>query len=61
MTRYRAEAYLRRLGAFEKVADLYDNNEMLQMALAAWIPEFEYPDHSHKTVRQILNIPEEFT
>lgn len=54
LSKYRAEAYLRRLGAFEKVCDLYDDDEMLQGALLALIPTFEYPDWSHRTIGEVL-------
>lgn len=51
---YRAEAYLRRLGAFETVGALYDDDEMLRGALHTLIPDFEYPDWSHKTIGTVL-------
>lgn len=54
MNRHRARAYLMRLGAHKKVADLYDDDEMLRMALSALIPDFEYPDWSHRTIGQVV-------
>lgn len=37
-----------------KLADLYDDNEDLADALSAVIVDFEYPDHAHKTIEQLL-------
>jgi hypothetical protein len=54
MSKYRAITYLRRLGANEVIGELYDDDEMLRMALDALIPEFEFPDWSHKTIGQVL-------
>ena len=54
MSRYRAESYLRRLGQFEVIADIYDDDEMLRGALAVTIEDFEYPDWSYKTIGDIV-------
>lgn len=37
------------------LADVYDQDEALSQALCTLIDDFEYPDWSHKTVRQIFN------
>jgi len=37
-----------------KVCAYYDSDEAFSEVLNALIPNFEYPDHSHKTVQQIL-------
>lgn len=37
-----------------KIADLYDDNEDLADALSVVIKDFEYPEHSHKTVSALL-------
>ncbi|MBA1280252.1 hypothetical protein [Stutzerimonas stutzeri] len=37
-----------------KIADFYDDNEELADALNRVIDDFEYPDHSHKTVASLL-------
>lgn len=37
-----------------KLADLYDDNEDLAEALDVVINDFEYPDHSHKTIEVLL-------
>lgn len=51
----RAESYLKTCGHLDsaKLAEVYDDDEMLRLALATLIPGFEYPDHSHLTVGQI--------
>jgi hypothetical protein len=54
MSKYRAEAYLRRLGAHEVIYDIYDSDEMLQSALISTIPNFEFPDWSYKTIGDVL-------
>lgn len=54
MSRYRAEAYLRRMGASEVIATVYDYDEMLRGALIATIPNFEYPDWSYQTIGAVL-------
>ena len=51
----RAETYLKtRLLGSEKVADLYDDDEMLREALSTLFPDFEYPDFSYMTIDQVL-------
>lgn len=37
-----------------KIAELYDDNEDLADALNLVINDFEYPDHSHKTVAALV-------
>ena len=49
----RAEDYLRHYGpGSAKIAETYDDDEMLRMALSTLFPGFEYPDFSHLTVEQ---------
>lgn len=53
----RSQSALRTLESFAsrtKVADLYDNEETLQEALATCFPEFEYPDFSHLTMQEVV-------
>lgn len=51
----RAEAFLEQYGAGSlKLAELYDDDEMLRSALATLFPGFEYPDFSHLTLSEIL-------
>ena len=38
----------------EKIADIYDDNADVSAALNYLIEDFEYPDHSHKTVKAVL-------
>jgi hypothetical protein len=54
MSKYRAESYLRRLGAHEVISDLYDDDDFLSSALISTIPGFEYPDWSYKTIGDVL-------
>lgn len=54
MTKYRACAYLKRLFPSEKVSELYDDDEMLRMALSTLLPGFEYPDVAHLTIGEVL-------
>jgi hypothetical protein len=49
----RAEAYLARIANSDRLADVYDDDEMLQSALAVLFPDFEYPDFSHLTLAEI--------
>ncbi len=50
----RAEHYLRDCGPDStKLAEVYDDDEMLRMALAVLIPGFEYPNHSYQTLGQL--------
>lgn len=53
MNLLRAEAYLQRLGGGEKLLDIYEDDEMLQNALAVLLPGFEFSDISHLTVRDL--------
>jgi hypothetical protein len=55
LSKYRAEAYLKRLGLDKKVSELYDDDETFQGALLTLIPVFEYPNWSHRTVEEVLN------
>lgn len=50
----RAEAYVKQYPQFEKLADVYDDDEMLASALNTLIPQFEYPDFSHLTVGDVF-------
>jgi len=54
MSPYRAYKYLQRFMPSEKTSDLYDDDEMFADAINSLIPNFEYPDWSHKTVREVL-------
>ncbi|KWT98104.1 MULTISPECIES: hypothetical protein [unclassified Variovorax] len=49
----RAEAYLARFANSERLSDIYDDDGMLQAALAVLFPGFEYPDFSHLTMAEI--------
>lgn len=50
----RAEHFLRDYGPKNaKLADLYDDDEMLASAMTTLFPDFEYPDFSHLTLREI--------
>ena len=37
-----------------KISSIYDKNDEVQEALNVLISGFEYPDHSHKKIRQVL-------
>lgn len=51
----RAEQYLKaRVPQHERLSALYDDDEMLRGALCTLFPEFEYPDFSHLTIREIV-------
>lgn len=51
----RAEHFLKHYGnSSTRLADLYDDDEMLRSALATLFPDFEYPDFSHLTLGQIF-------
>jgi len=50
----RAEQYLSNMAPSNmKLADIYDDDEMLRSALATLFPEFEYPDFSYLTMEQL--------
>lgn len=49
----RAQAYIERMPAHEKVSDHYDDDDMLGMALSVLMPGFEYPDISHLTFSEL--------
>ncbi len=50
----RAEAFLNQYGAdSDKLSELYDDDDMLRSALATLFPNFEYPDFSHLTMREV--------
>ena len=50
----RAETFFKQYGsASTKLAELYDDDTMLQEALATMFPGFEYPDFSHRTLGEI--------
>lgn len=53
MSQEKAKEYLSQFKT-SKVADVYDDYPTLREALAVLIPDFEYPDHSYKTIAQIL-------
>lgn len=50
-----ALAHLESLPQETTVAEVYDLDETVRAALIELIPDFEYPDYSHKTISQILN------
>ncbi|MGU4699207.1 hypothetical protein K6L09_21290 [Burkholderia cepacia] len=53
MTEEKAKEYLSQFRN-SKIADIYDDYPTLREALSVLIPDFEYPDHSYKTIAQIL-------
>ena len=54
MNLLRAEMFLRDYGAGNtKLAELYDEDEMLRSALATLFPGFEYPDFSYRTFDEL--------
>ena len=38
----------------EKISEVYDSNEEVAIALNTLIVGFEYPNHSHKTIKAVL-------
>lgn len=52
-TKQASKAYLMCINQHFKLHEIYDNDQVLQAALAELIPGFEYPNHSHKTIGQI--------
>lgn len=54
MNLLRAEHFLESYGApGTRLAELYDEDDMLRCALSTLFPDFEYPDFSHLTLREI--------
>ena len=54
MKQLQAKAFINQYGdGTTRVADLYDGDNLLQSALVAAFPGFEYPDFSHKTMDEI--------
>ncbi|MBF6615572.1 MAG: hypothetical protein ITG07_02490 [Candidimonas sp.] len=49
-----ALSVIEQFGPKVQIAHLYDDNEDLADALNTVIKDFEYPDHSHKTIEQLL-------
>lgn len=50
----RAEDCLKHCGPVSaRLAEVYDDDEMLQSALATLLQGFEYPDHLHLTLEQV--------
>ena len=50
----RAEQFLNTYGAGSaRLAELYDDDDMLQEVLLELFPDFEYPDYSHLTMNEI--------
>lgn len=50
----RAEHFLKTYSdGSQKLADVYDSDDMLRDVLGTLFPEFEYPDFSYKTIEQI--------
>jgi hypothetical protein len=47
------EGYLDHYTVQELYDDFYDQSADFRDAIMILIPDFEYPDHSHKTIRQI--------
>jgi hypothetical protein len=57
MSPYRAEDYIiNRFFENEKLSDIYDEDEVLQMAIGVLIPDFEYPNYSHMTIGEVRKI-----
>lgn len=51
----RAEAVLAQIAPQStRLSDIYDDDDMVREAVNTLIPGFEYPDHSHKTIRELL-------
>lgn len=51
----RAEAYVKQyVPQSTKLADVYDDDEMMSAAMLTLFPEFEYPDFSHLTLREVM-------
>lgn len=49
-----AEAFLDQYGAGNtRLADLYDDDEMLRSVVNTLFPGFEYPDYSYLTMNQL--------
>jgi hypothetical protein len=49
-----AEAFLGQYGSdSDRLSGLYDDDEMLRSALATLFSNFEYPDFSHLTMREV--------
>jgi hypothetical protein len=50
----RAEAYLKGVApGSTTLADIYDDDDMLQAALITLFPGFEYPDYSHLSIDEL--------
>ena len=50
----RAEEFLKQYGAGRtKLAEMYDDDDMLRTVLLTLFPGFEYPDFSHLTMNEI--------
>lgn len=47
---------LRGYPADVRVLELYDSDEEFAAALNALLPDFEYPNHSHRTIEDVLHI-----
>jgi hypothetical protein len=55
VNKYRAIDYLCDFDQFTRVSDLYDNEPHFRTIFGTFIPNFEYPDWSHKRVCDIIN------
>ena len=53
MNIYRAENFVSTYTSCIRLSDVYDDDEMLSMALSMLFTEFEYPDFSHLTMGEI--------
>lgn len=54
MNKFRAHQYLSRFSQYETIGSLYDEDDMLSEAILTLMPDFEYPDWSHKSVPEFL-------
>lgn len=54
MSIYTHRDYLSTLRTSATVAEVYHEDPLASDALNALIPEFEYPDWSHRTIGQVL-------
>lgn len=50
---YRAENFVSAYNGHIKISEVYDDDDMLSMAISTLFTDFEYPDFSHLTVGEI--------
>ena len=57
MNIFRAEAILERVSPRStKLHELYDDDDSIRDAVHTLFPDFEYPDFSHKTMKELLDL-----